>query len=112
MEQLCEHSDAIIFRLTNLIGDGSHPNDYKNRIKTWSYVADTWVSTLRLEFFAEVLNQHIYRSDIKGQLFNIADPRISYLLRLAPGLRVINPTEQPKDASISHLLGISKLWKT
>ena len=112
MEQLCEHTEAIIFRLTNLIGDGSHPNDYKNRMKSWSHVVDTWVATLRLDLFAKVLSQLIHRSDLKGQLFNIADPTFTYLPTLAPGLRVINRTEEPKNASVSHLLEISKLWKS
>lgn len=112
MEQMCKDSEATIFRLTNLIGDGTHPNDYKNRIKSWSHVVDTWVSTLRLDFFAEVLNQLIHRPDLKGQLFNIADPKYTYLPSLAPGLRVISRTEEPKNASVSHLLEISKLWKS
>ena len=112
MEQHCQHSEAIIFRLTNLIGDGSHPNDYKNRMKSWSHVVDTWVATLRLEFFAQVLNQLIHRPDLKGQLFNIADPTFTYLPTLAPGLRVIDRTEESKNASVSHLLDIGKLWKS
>ena len=111
MEQLCKDTDATIFRLSNLKGDGTHPNDYVNRIRSWGYVVNTYASTLTLERFASTLLNLVYTPEMKGEIFNIADPTFTYLPSLALGKKVIDPSEQSETATVSHILGVQKLWR-
>ena len=112
MENNCKHTDATIFRLTNLCGDGEHPNDYENGIERWKYVVSTYVSTLNINRFATVLSAiPENREAFKGQIFNIAEPRLIYLPALCPEKPLIEKEEQPDTATVSHILDISKLWK-
>ncbi|MDE0017790.1 MAG: NAD(P)-dependent oxidoreductase [Candidatus Poribacteria bacterium] len=111
MEHACCGSDTVIFRVSNVIGDGSHPNDYKNRIKGWSWVADTYVSTLSVSTFVEVLVRLMnnYENEPVSGIFNIADPGFKHLPSYARRFHE-TPVEMrevdalPARASLSHIL--------
>lgn len=111
MEDTC--TEAVIFRISNFIGDGTHPTDYHNRIKQWQWAADTHVSTLKLERFADVLLRLTLHSERVNGIFNLADPGFKHLPTYARHLHEkpleIRPKDAlPHDASISHILDTSK----
>lgn len=111
MEDTC--TESVILRVSNFIGDGTHPTDYHNRIKKWEWVADTYVSTLRLERFADVLLRVALHSEKITGIFNVADPGFMYLPYYVRHLHEkpieVKPKEAlPHSASVSHILDITK----
>ena len=111
MEHACCSSDTLIFRVSNVIGDGSHPNDYKNRIKRWPWVADTYVSTLSVSTFADALVRlaNNYENESISGIFNIADWGFKHLPSYArrfheTPVEVREVDALPARASLSHIL--------
>lgn len=111
MEATC--TESMIFRISNFIGDGTHPIDFHNRIKQWEWVADTYVSTLQIDRFAQVLLKLTLHAEQISGIFNLADPGFKYLPAYVRHLHEkpfeIKPKDaMPHDASISHILDTSK----
>ena len=111
MEDTC--TESIIFRVSNFIGDGTHPTDYHNRIKKWQWAADTYVSTLELTRFADVLVRVALHCEKITGIFNLADPGFKHLPTYVRHLHEKPLEIKPKDAlshdaSVSHILDTSK----
>ena len=115
MENACVAADTVIFRISNAIGDGSHPNDYHNRIRSWSWVADTYVSTLSMPIFVKALYAlaYGYPSESVDGIFNVADLGFKHLPSYARQFHETPITVREQDAlspraSISHILDTTK----
>lgn len=115
MENTCVSKSALILRLSNIIGDGRHRNDYHNRIKKWAYVADTYVSTIGIQRLARLLVRYAFLKDVNG-IFNVADPGFRYLPVYAQQfhsepLEIRQVEDMPQSASVSHILDTTRARK-
>ena len=101
--------EAIIFRVSNIIGFGDHESDFRNRIRQWQWVQSAYSSLVSIETLVAVI-QHIAIYKVSG-IFNIAEGFVylpSYVAEHYKKLPIQKDSQIPSSFTQSHILDTTK----